>query len=107
MRAWARGEERDAVAGWGGRAQLLQLSGGGERPRRGEEERVGGGMEGTRVPGALTPEAVASNFYLLRKLEVLVPGDLRLDSGAEASNVHTPHYPLPHLLSFIIVFIHL
>lgn len=32
----------------GGRAQLLQLSGGGERPRRGEEERVGGGMEGTR-----------------------------------------------------------
>lgn len=60
-----------------------------------------------RVPGALTPEAVASNFYVLRKLGVLVPGDLRLDSGAEASNVHTPHYPLPHLLSFIIVFIHL
>lgn len=77
----------------------------GRRPAaetRGGEGGAGGGMEGTpgcaRVPVALTPEGVASNFCLLRQQGTVVSGDLtlaRLSVPGLVTSTPAPHPPHP------------
>lgn len=73
---------RGEAEGARGRVQLPQLPGGEQQPKPGRKEGEGArwmAPRAARVPFALTLEGVASNFYLLRKQETIVLGDLTLE----------------------------